>query len=109
MKNLAVQDLTSVLVAALAVAVALAVERGAVTAQSRGAVKPDDNRFTPIVVIPPGELDEPMAFEVLGNGQVYVIERKGALKRYDPTTKDHDAHRDDSGQHEVHERVRRAA
>ena len=49
--------------------------------------RPDENRFTPAVVVPPGELDEPMAFEVLKNGQVYIIERKGALKLYDPATK----------------------
>lgn len=28
-----------------------------------------------------------MAFEVLKNGQVFIIERKGALKLFDPTTK----------------------
>jgi cytochrome c len=87
MKHLSIQDLTAIGLAALAVAAALGLVHGAVTAQSRGSVKPDDNRFTPVVVIPPGELDEPMAFEVLRNGQIYVIERKGALKRYDPATK----------------------
>jgi cytochrome c len=56
-------------------------------AQQARSQKPDDNRFTPVVIVPPGELDEPMAFEVLKNGQVYIIERKGALKRYDPATK----------------------
>ena len=54
---------------------------------SAAASKPDDNRFTPVVLVPPGELDEPMAFEVLKNGQVFIIERKGALKLFDPTTK----------------------
>jgi cytochrome c len=48
--------------------------------------RPDQSRFTPVTVIQPGELDEPMAFEVLPGGKVYVIERKGALKVYDPAT-----------------------
>lgn len=45
----------------------------------------DETRFTPVLVAP--DLDEPMAFEVLKDGTVYIIERKGALKKYDPTTK----------------------
>jgi len=49
--------------------------------------KPDDNRFTPVVLVPPGELDEPMAFEVAKDGKVYIIERKGAFKVFDPATK----------------------
>jgi cytochrome c len=76
-----------------AIAAPLAFDRqGAGRAVTAGAAqpdanKPDDNRFTPIVVIPPGELDEPMAFEVLHGGRVLVIERKGALKVYDPASK----------------------
>jgi len=49
--------------------------------------KPDDNRFTPVVLTNPGELDEPMNFEVLKNGKVYINERKGGLKLYDPINK----------------------
>ena len=49
--------------------------------------KPDDNRFTPVVLVPPGELDEPMAFEVARDGRVFIIERKGAFKVFDPLTK----------------------
>ena len=49
--------------------------------------KPDDNRFTVAVLVPPGELDEPMAFSVAKSGKVYIVERKGAFKVYDPTTK----------------------
>lgn len=45
----------------------------------------DETRFTPVLVAP--DLDEPMAFEVLKDGTVYIIERKGVLKKYDPTTK----------------------
>ena len=37
--------------------------------------------------MPGGELDEPMAFEVVPDGRVYIIERKGVLKVYDPQTK----------------------
>jgi cytochrome c len=47
--------------------------------------KPDESRFTPIVVA--DNLDEPMVFEVLKDGSVYIIERKGALKKYNPLTK----------------------
>ena len=50
-------------------------------------VKPDDNRFTPVVLTNPGDFDEPMNFEVLKDGRVYINERKGALKLYDPITK----------------------
>ena len=72
-----------------AAATPLALEfQGQAPASARSATaKPDDNRFTPVVVIPPGELDEPIAFEVLRDGKVYVIERKGALKTFDPATK----------------------
>jgi cytochrome c len=48
--------------------------------------KPGDNRFTPIALTKTGDLDEPMNFEVLNNGQVYINERKGGLKLYDPAT-----------------------
>jgi cytochrome c len=48
---------------------------------------PDPNRFTPVVLVPHGELDEPMVFEVRPNGKVYIIERKGAFKVFDPATK----------------------
>jgi cytochrome c len=46
-------------------------------------VRPDNNRFTPIVVTQ-GTLDEPLVFEVLEDGRVFLAERKGALKLYDP-------------------------
>ena len=51
------------------------------------AAKPDDNRFTPVVLTAEGDFDEPMNFEVLKDGKVYINERKGALKLYDPLTK----------------------
>jgi cytochrome c len=49
--------------------------------------KPDDNRFTPVVLTADGAFDEPMNFEVLKDGRVFINERKGALKVYDPITK----------------------
>ncbi|HVU84010.1 MAG TPA: PQQ-dependent sugar dehydrogenase, partial [Puia sp.] len=49
--------------------------------------KPDDNRFTPVVLTQMGDFDEPMNFEVLKDGKVYINERKGALKMYDPISK----------------------
>lgn len=50
-----------------------------------GPGKPDETRFTPVVVAE--DLDEPMVFEVAKDGTAFIIERKGALKKYDPTTK----------------------
>ena len=48
--------------------------------------KPEANRFTPVVLTPEGALDEPMAFEVLRDGTMYLIERHGRLKKFDPVT-----------------------
>ncbi|MCF2493153.1 PQQ-dependent sugar dehydrogenase [Dyadobacter chenhuakuii] len=50
--------------------------------------KPDESRFTPIVVAE--NLDEPMVFEVLPDGSAYIIERKGALKKYNASTQSTD-------------------
>ena len=47
--------------------------------------KPDDNRFTPVVLVEGPMLDEPMAFEVLDDERVFIIERKGAVKLFDPS------------------------
>ena len=49
--------------------------------------KPDDNRFTPVVLVEGPLLDEPMAFEVLKDGRVFIIERKGGVKLFDPASK----------------------
>jgi cytochrome c len=49
--------------------------------------KPDENRFTPVVLTQTGDFDEPLNFEVLKDGRVYVNERKGAIKLFDPITK----------------------
>jgi len=48
-------------------------------------VKPEDNRFTKVVLTE--GLDEPMEMALLNDGRVLFIERKGALRVYDPTTK----------------------
>ena len=48
--------------------------------------KPDESRFTPVVLTQPGDLDEPNTFEVLKDGRVLISERKGGLKMYDPVT-----------------------
>jgi cytochrome c len=50
-------------------------------------VKPDDNRFTPVALTAEGALDEPMNFEVLKDGKVFINERKGNLKVYNPILK----------------------
>lgn len=47
------------------------------------AAKPEDNRFTPVALTTEGALDEPMMFEVFDSNTVFIIERKGALKKLD--------------------------
>jgi cytochrome c len=62
--------------------------RAAMTAAAaQAAPKPDESRFTPIVLVPHGELDEPMMVSVLPDERALIIERKGGLKVYDPSTK----------------------
>ncbi len=50
-------------------------------------IKPDDNRFTPVTLTAEGALDEPMNFEVLSDGRVFINERKGDLKIFNPIDK----------------------
>ncbi len=50
--------------------------------------KPENNRFIPVTLTPQGSLDEPMMFQVLDDGTAFIIERKGALKKFDPVTKE---------------------
>ena len=50
-------------------------------------IRPDDNRFTPVTLTTEGALDEPMNFEVLKDGRVYINERKGDLKVFNPVDK----------------------
>lgn len=45
--------------------------------------KPDDNRFTPVVVTPEGALNEPMVFQVVDDKTAYIIERHGLIKKID--------------------------
>ena len=46
--------------------------------------KPDENRFTKVVLVQ--KLEEPMQFAVLKDGRVLYAERKGKLKLYNPTS-----------------------
>src|SRR5688572_1779047 len=55
--------------------------------QEDSGAKPEDNRFTPVTLTPEGALDEPMMFEVADENSVFIIERKGALKKLDLKTK----------------------
>ena len=48
--------------------------------------KPDMSRFTPVVLGGPGILDEPMAFDVTNDGRVFIVERKGGVRMYNPQT-----------------------
>jgi cytochrome c len=54
------------------------------TASAQSSVKPDDNRFTKVVLAQ--DVQEPMQFQVLKDGKVIYAERKGKLKLYDPAT-----------------------
>lgn len=47
--------------------------------------KPEDNRFTKVVLAT--NLDEPMQFELLNDGRVLFVERKGKVKVYNPSTR----------------------
>jgi cytochrome c len=46
--------------------------------------KPDDSRFTKVVLAQ--RIEEPMQFQILKDGRVLYAERKGKLKLYDPIT-----------------------
>jgi cytochrome c len=46
--------------------------------------KPDDSRFTKVVLAQ--RIEEPMQFQILKDGRVLYAERKGKLKLYDPVT-----------------------
>ena len=50
------------------------------------SVKPDESRFTPVVLLQGAELDEPMTFSVTHDGRVFIAERKGTVKLYHPET-----------------------
>ncbi|MDZ4700179.1 MAG: PQQ-dependent sugar dehydrogenase [Rhodothermales bacterium] len=57
---------------------------GPTPSRTASTERPDDNRFTPVVLAQGASMDEPMSFEVLDDGTVFFIERKGGVKRYDP-------------------------
>lgn len=53
-------------------------------AKGQNTAKPDENRFTKVVL--QQKLEEPMQFQILDGGKVLYAERKGKLKLYDPVT-----------------------
>ncbi len=57
---------------------------GGKKSKNPGAEKPDDNRFTKVVLAQ--KLEEPMQMEIMKNGKVLFCERKGKLKLFDPAT-----------------------
>jgi cytochrome c len=48
------------------------------------AQKPDENRFTKVVLAE--KLDEPMEMAILKDGRILICERKGGIKQWDPVT-----------------------
>ena len=60
----------------------LLVSGSVVMAQS--ADKPDENRFTKVVL--QQKLEEPIQFQIMAGGKVLYAERKGKMKVYDPAT-----------------------
>ncbi|HEY9535745.1 MAG TPA: PQQ-dependent sugar dehydrogenase [Mucilaginibacter sp.] len=53
-------------------------------ASAQSNIKPEDNRFTKVVLAQ--RIEEPMQFQVLKDGKVIYAERKGKLKMYNPAT-----------------------
>lgn len=53
--------------------------------QARSLPVPDENRFVKHVLVP-GPLEEPTELTVLPDGKVVFVQRKGAVKLYDPET-----------------------
>jgi len=51
---------------------------------SQNTEKPDDDRFTKVILAQ--RVEEPMQFQVMNDGKVIYAERKGKLKLYDPKT-----------------------
>src|SRR5690554_5430933 len=47
--------------------------------------KPEQNRFAKEVLL--DNLDEPMQFQILEDGRILLVERKGKIKLYDPGKK----------------------
>ncbi|RZL07628.1 MAG: hypothetical protein EOO89_22785, partial [Pedobacter sp.] len=53
-------------------------------AVAQSTEKPDENRFTKVVL--QQKLEEPIQFQILAGGKVLYAERKGKMKVYDPAT-----------------------
>lgn len=53
-------------------------------ARAQSVEKPDENRFTKVVL--QQKLEEPIQFQILAGGKVLYAERKGKMKVYDPAT-----------------------
>ncbi|GAA4103556.1 PQQ-dependent sugar dehydrogenase [Mucilaginibacter panaciglaebae] len=53
-------------------------------ASAQSNTRPDDSRFTKVVLAQ--RIEEPMQFQILKDGKVIYAERKGKLKMYDPAT-----------------------
>jgi cytochrome c len=53
-------------------------------ASAQTTAKPDDSRFTKVVLAQ--RIEEPMQFQILKDGKVLYAERKGKLKLYNPAT-----------------------
>ena len=53
-------------------------------AMAQSTDKPDENRFTKVVL--QQKLEEPIQFQILAGGKVLYAERKGKMKVYDPAT-----------------------
>jgi cytochrome c len=55
-----------------------------ITIMAQAPAKPDDNRFTKVVLAQ--RIEEPMQFQIMMDGKVIYAERKGKLKLYNPAT-----------------------
>lgn len=52
--------------------------------QAQAPKKPEDNRFTKVILAQ--GVEEPMQFQIMKDGRVIYAERKGKIKVYDPAT-----------------------
>jgi cytochrome c len=89
MKSRAASPLLSLVTSAIVAAAAwIVVPEGLELrgAAAQAPARPDESRFTPIVLVPHGELDEPMVVAVLPDERALIIERKGGFKVYDPAS-----------------------
>lgn len=52
------------------------------------SLPPEENRFTTTVLSQAGTLDEPMAFTFLNNDEILLVERKGAVKSFQVSSRE---------------------